>query len=576
PLSEIRYLFRHALLRDAAYQMQLQTRLRALHQLAAQTLEQLFIEEKRPYLSDLVFHFRQAGMDDKERYYARLLGDEAADQYANGDAISAYSRALELAHDDPVEQAKMLLARAKIYKLVGNREAQEADMAQLMTLLTAVDDSQLQHDIWLEQASFAELRGDYHQAAKIANQLLETVPIRQYPRTVTLAHHQLGRSLIDIAEHEKAKKVLFETLTLAQRYGFQSEEASALLHLGHAFDDQKLFHDAIRYYEQALPIFADLNDKRGQCVLYNNLGVAAAVVADMATTLRYYEQALTIANEIGFRRGQLVIAGNVANQKARQGKYGEALANMLQSVTLSRELGSPRDESRFLNNIGYLYVELGLYDESLSYFQQSLDIRQRIGVRRSVGSSLLNLALWALRQERYEEARQYAQRGFEVSHEIEDKNGEVQATMFLGRALAGLGRLTEAETTFQTTLAGAHDLNQTEGGAMIEALCGLADLFWARGERSVALAHVAQILEMLAKHVPEDLINPRRIRWHCYQMLRVVDAEAAAELLDALVMELQQFAEQIPDTVMRHSFLTNVLMNRAILEEARSVISSRR
>lgn len=111
---------------------------------------------------------------------------------------------------------------------------------------------------------------------------------------------------------------------------------------------------------------------------------------------------------------------------------------------------------------------------------------------------------------------------------------------------------------------------------MIEALCGLADLFWARGERSVALAHVAQILEMLAKHVPEDLINPRRIRWHCYQMLRVVDAEAAAELLDALVMELQQFAEQIPDTVMRHSFLTNVLMNRAILEEARSVISSRR
>src|SRR5262249_19767056 len=40
-LSESRYLFRHTLLRDAAYEMQLRTRLRELHRLAATAITQV-------------------------------------------------------------------------------------------------------------------------------------------------------------------------------------------------------------------------------------------------------------------------------------------------------------------------------------------------------------------------------------------------------------------------------------------------------------------------------------------------------------------------------------------------------
>jgi predicted ATPase len=42
PLDAVRYLFRHALLRDAAYDMQVQDRLKPLHRLAAETIEGLY------------------------------------------------------------------------------------------------------------------------------------------------------------------------------------------------------------------------------------------------------------------------------------------------------------------------------------------------------------------------------------------------------------------------------------------------------------------------------------------------------------------------------------------------------
>lgn len=41
-LDVLRYLFRHTLLRDAAYEMQVRERLQSLHRLAAETIEALY------------------------------------------------------------------------------------------------------------------------------------------------------------------------------------------------------------------------------------------------------------------------------------------------------------------------------------------------------------------------------------------------------------------------------------------------------------------------------------------------------------------------------------------------------
>ncbi|MCA9976980.1 MAG: AAA family ATPase, partial [Anaerolineales bacterium] len=82
-INEIRYLFKHALLRDSAYTMQLRARRHELHQLAAQAIEQVYAHDLEPHFADLAYHYGQANHVANERFYARRAGEQALAQFAN-------------------------------------------------------------------------------------------------------------------------------------------------------------------------------------------------------------------------------------------------------------------------------------------------------------------------------------------------------------------------------------------------------------------------------------------------------------------------------------------------------------
>ena len=563
-LSELNYLFRHALLRDAAYEMQLEARRRELHRLAGEAIEQQYEADKRPYLADLVYHYNQAQNSTKERDYAHQQGDEAANQFANTQAITAYSRALELAEDDLSLQIELLVARGKVFKLVGDLTSWEADIAHLNQLLPQIENIRQRAHILLAHANFAEISSDYATSIGISRQILTSLPDTE-PYLLILAYQQLGRSLIDTAEHEQAKEAFYTSLGLAREHHYLPEEANALFHLGSIFDDQKQFEDAQSLYLRALTIYEQINDRRGQCVLINNLGVTASNLNDTEMTLTYYEKALAIADEIGYRRASFVISGNVANQKALKGLISEALTFMEQSLTLTREMGYPRDEARLLNNIGFLYTELGQYDIGESYLRQAMNIRQQIGVRRSVGSSHLNLALLAIRRAQYAQAESICEQAVSLAQDIQDDNGVVQAMMFRGIAQLRQEKWREAEETFRQTMSETEKINQTEGGAVVESLCGLAQIAWERGDRETAVLHIERCLNIFDQTIPYDLINPRRIRWHAYQILRHTQPQRAHQILQSIVQEINDFARNIERDDYRQSYLENVTLNRQIL-----------
>ncbi|MBV7337688.1 hypothetical protein KFU94_57555 [Chloroflexi bacterium TSY] len=141
-LSEIRYLFRHTLLREAAYEMQLRARLRLLHQLAAEGIEKLYGDaDLGAHYPDLVYHYRQANLSDREFRYAKLAAARAATAYANEDAIEYYTRALALTPVSDLEQRfDLLVERVKLYDLLGKRSEQADDLATLAELGAQLDD----------------------------------------------------------------------------------------------------------------------------------------------------------------------------------------------------------------------------------------------------------------------------------------------------------------------------------------------------------------------------------------------------------------------------------------------------
>src|SRR5688572_33394762 len=76
PLNEIRYIFSHGLLRDAAYAMQMQARRRELHGLAVEALEHLYADSLSHHYVELAYHAEYAELYQKARSEERRVGKE--------------------------------------------------------------------------------------------------------------------------------------------------------------------------------------------------------------------------------------------------------------------------------------------------------------------------------------------------------------------------------------------------------------------------------------------------------------------------------------------------------------------
>ena len=111
---ELEYLFRHALVQEAAYMSLLKQDRRALHRAAADALLALHPGRERELAGVIGMHFEQAGENARAGHYLILAGDHALERFANKEAVAFFTRAGELADESQVDlRLQSAIGRAK-------------------------------------------------------------------------------------------------------------------------------------------------------------------------------------------------------------------------------------------------------------------------------------------------------------------------------------------------------------------------------------------------------------------------------------------------------------------------------
>ena len=102
------YSFKHALVRDAAYESLLKSRRQLLHGQIARALEERFADIVASQPEIVAHHFTEAGLVKAAIDYWLKAGQQAARRSANAEAINHLTRGLELPPniDDPVLRNK--------------------------------------------------------------------------------------------------------------------------------------------------------------------------------------------------------------------------------------------------------------------------------------------------------------------------------------------------------------------------------------------------------------------------------------------------------------------------------------
>ena len=191
------YLFKHALVQDAAYGTLLREPRRALHASIAETLESQFAEitENQPEL--LARHCAEAGLDERAIKYWRMAGEKAVRRASNREAIGHFRQALALNEKQAPDVGRSLTELAILSELgpalmsVHGWTAPEVGVAferaehLARELESSTDLAPPLAGLWL----FHTARGRFSRAEEITKELFNVAHTLHDPDILLQAHH---------------------------------------------------------------------------------------------------------------------------------------------------------------------------------------------------------------------------------------------------------------------------------------------------------------------------------------------------------------------------------------------------
>ncbi|MDD3626250.1 MAG: AAA family ATPase, partial [bacterium] len=122
-LSQIQYIFRHSIMRDAVYQMQLNSHLKELHRLTGEAFEKHYSKRKDKH-ADKAYHFEKAEMISKAVRYYQLAGEYCSSYYRNQEALKCYEKVLHYSTERQ-KKLEINLKIARIQSLTGDWQSAE-------------------------------------------------------------------------------------------------------------------------------------------------------------------------------------------------------------------------------------------------------------------------------------------------------------------------------------------------------------------------------------------------------------------------------------------------------------------
>ena len=292
PLTEIEYLFRHALLRDAAYSMQLQSRQRELHNLALSAMLTLYADDLEPHYGELAFHSERAGINDKAQIYLTLAGRAAADAYQNSLALDYFIRALGVVpENDKRSKLDLLFDRALIYGRLGNRPAQLVDLDSLESISEQLGGVHAQARACLLRADFFFTTSEFSQAIESAQRGMDLAQSIGDVEVALDAFRLIPLSLWRQGKLAEAMQFARSGLDIVQSIGRKLDEGSIYNTIGLIALEQKESNTAQEYFGKALSLAREIPDRTLETKALNNLGNYEGFIrGDYARAREYYEQ----------------------------------------------------------------------------------------------------------------------------------------------------------------------------------------------------------------------------------------------------------------------------------------------
>lgn len=384
------YQFSHALLREAAYQLQLPSS-RALLHAAAHDLLLEEPEAREGLAFDLAEHARLALADPglPEPWRSRLhraepghLADAAAvarRDFRNADAkvlllrlarhgaVTRGQRAdalvklgvtcitlgqndqatafifegIELSEGEPPGVLAGRLAEAATALGVIHRiDDVEAICAEASPLAEAGGDPDVQVDLLIAWSIARQQREQWQSAGEMLQRALAIAQRAQNPKRIRAVRSNLGILAMHTGQYAEAERVLQEVIREATAAHDLSVLCTVIGNLGSVRNKQQRYEEGRHLLEQGIELAKQLGDRRRELVHLGNLVTSVKQLGRRHEARELGAKALNRAREAGDLHAVAINAGNLAISFHEEHCYEEAMGYYLEAINAAQACGA--------------------------------------------------------------------------------------------------------------------------------------------------------------------------------------------------------------------------------------------
>jgi predicted ATPase/class 3 adenylate cyclase len=463
------YLFKHALIRDAAYEALLKTRRKELHSRIAEVLVRQYPDRVASAPELLAHHYTEAGLISQALPYWHRAGQTASQRSAHAEAISHLTKGLDLLKTlpDTSERAQyeLTLQIALGAPLIATRgyaaSAVEDAYARALELCRQMGEPPQLFPVLWGLSAFYGVRAELKTARELSEQVLRLAQGVRDPALLLEAHHALGQYLYFMGEFSLAREHFEQGIalydprqhsSLAYLYG-QDPGMACLSYLSWTLWVLGYAGQALERSAEAITLAHDLSQPVSLAFAQDFAAALHQLRREVHLTREQAEAAIALSKEQGFQFW--LTAGTLyrAWALAEMGQVEEGILQMRNGLAAFRATGAKLGEPYFFARMAEAYEKGGQADEGLSVLADALATVNNTGERhyeselyRLKGKLNLTRHSNAAAMPTLREAESSFREAIRIAHRQQAKSLELRATMSLTRLLAQQDRRNEART----------------------------------------------------------------------------------------------------------------------------------
>ncbi|MFC1850738.1 tetratricopeptide repeat protein [candidate division CSSED10-310 bacterium] len=406
------FSFKSKMMQEVAYNVQLRSNRKILHEIVASYLSHVFSDNLDEIYADLAYHYDMAQVADYAVEFLEKAGDQAKKLFDYREAIRHYNRTLEYL-------------------------------------------SLKWNDFFLDPSE-KEIKPH---TAEYYRVLIKTN--RDFEKTVKVGT-SLAKLLVFKGDWENAEILFRNICELVKEHGDTLAEARAQRDLGCFLIHKGKYDDAFELLEDAYNIFDAQSENKlsiiGQCDILGEMGKIYWLRGDLDMSLQLFEKQAEQCQAMNERLECSIVTGRIGLIYFYKGQYDKAMLCYQQQLSICEEYNDKWGIGNAAGNIGIVHLEKGEYDLAMQCYNRHLNICEQLDDNSGINVAIGNMGNVFVCKGEYDKALNCFQKKKEICEEMGDQKGLSIAVGNMGRIYSFMKNNKSALEYFSIAIKLSQDL----------------------------------------------------------------------------------------------------------------------